>query len=237
MYYFLYRCRGTIKVKGKGDMITYFLNDNSSNGLNGEVRNAMISNRPSFGQLPQTQLANQLQSTDYYQKQSQYQDNGYHVNMNSETYNVKKDFAYNNMEHDGNNMLIKANSINEEQQLLLQHMQPQHHQHHLQQQQQQRMNSKLQKQPFLANGGLPNIHENGHNGEHNGNDHNNGFTNGYNNYPGGGGIGGGGGGGGGNGFAAAQHQRQHSSSSMSSMGLNPNSITQQQQQQPLKQMK
>ncbi|KAM7346991.1 adenylate cyclase rutabaga isoform 1-T1 [Cochliomyia hominivorax] len=222
--HFEFKCRGTIKVKGKGDMITYFLNDNTSNGLNGEVRNAMIGNRPSFGQLPQTQLANQLQSTEYYQKQTQYQqDSNYHVNMNSETYNVKKDFAYNNMEHDGNNMLIKANSINEEQQLLLQHMQPQHHQHHLQQQQQQRMNSKLQKQPFLANGGLPNIHENGHNGEHNGNEHN-GFTSSYNNYPG---VGGGGGGGNGNG---AQHQRQHSSSSMSSMGLNPNSITQQQKQ-------
>ncbi|XP_046802765.1 Ca(2+)/calmodulin-responsive adenylate cyclase isoform X5 [Lucilia cuprina] len=236
--HFEFKCRGTIKVKGKGDMITYFLNDNSSNGLNGEVRNAMIGNRPSFGQLPQTQLASQLQTTEYYQKQSQYQDNNYHVNMNSETYNVKKDFGLNNMEHEGNNVLIKANSMNEEQQLLLQHMQPQHHQHHLQQQQQQRMNSKLQKQPFLANGGLPNIHENGHNGEHNGNEHN-GFTNGYNNYPGGGG------GGGGNDFsqqqqqqqqqAAAQHQRQHSSSSMSSMGLNPNSITQQQQQQPLPQ--
>ncbi|XP_037818702.1 Ca(2+)/calmodulin-responsive adenylate cyclase isoform X5 [Lucilia sericata] len=238
--HFEFKCRGTIKVKGKGDMITYFLNDNSSSGLNGEVRNAMIGNRPSFGQLPQTQLASQLQTTEYYQKQSQYQDNNYHVNMNSETYNVKKDFGFNNMEHEGNNVLIKANSMNEEQQLLLQHMQPQHHQHHLQQQQQQRMNSKLQKQPFLANGGLPNIHENGHNGEHNGNEHN-GFTNGYNNYPGGGG------GGGGNGFSqqqqqqqqqqptAAQHQRQHSSSSMSSMGLNPNSITQQQQQQPLPQ--
>nr|CCF77365.1 rutabaga adenylyl cyclase [Calliphora vicina] len=230
--HFEFKCRGTIKVKGKGDMITYFLNDNASNGLNGEVRNAMIGNRPSFGQLPQTQLASQLQPTEYYQKQSQYQENNYHVNMNSETYNVKKDFGFNNMEQEGNNVLIKANSINEEQQLLLQHMQPQHHQHHLQQQQQQRMNSKLQKQPFLANGGLPNIHENGHNGEHNGNDHN-GFTNGYNNYPGGGGVGG-------NGFSqqqqqqqqqtAAQHQRQHSSSSMSSMGLNPNSITQQQQQ-------
>lgn len=30
------RCRGQIKVKGKGDMITYFLCDNTQNPLNGD---------------------------------------------------------------------------------------------------------------------------------------------------------------------------------------------------------
>uniref|UniRef100_A0A1I8NAQ5 adenylate cyclase n=1 Tax=Musca domestica TaxID=7370 RepID=A0A1I8NAQ5_MUSDO len=212
--HFEFKCRGTIKVKGKGDMITYFLNDNSSNALNGEVRNAMLGNRAltntGFGGGPAPQT--QLQATDYYQKQSQ--DNSYHLNMNSETYNVKKD-TYGYMDqtdpvnalNNTKNLLMK--NSNEEQQLLLQHMQPQHHQHHLAQQQQQRMNSKLQKQPFLANGGLPNIHENGHNGneELHGNG---GYTNGVGN----------------NGYQQQQqqHQRNHSSSSMSSMGLNPNSL-------------
>lgn len=34
--YFEFRCRGQIKVKGKGDMITYFLNEHS--GQRGDYR-------------------------------------------------------------------------------------------------------------------------------------------------------------------------------------------------------
>ncbi|XP_034672265.1 Ca(2+)/calmodulin-responsive adenylate cyclase isoform X5 [Drosophila subobscura] len=152
--HFEFRCRGTIKVKGKGDMVTYFLCDNSSKSLNGEVRNAMS--------LPQS-----MHGPDYYMKASQFPDN----RVNTDTYSKKE-----------NGHLYTAVGGGEEQQLLLQH---QHKQldpvplpmplalpappppHHLHQQQQQRLNSKLQKQPnFMANGGLPNIRENGHNGEH-----------------------------------------------------------------------
>ncbi|XP_054088103.1 Ca(2+)/calmodulin-responsive adenylate cyclase isoform X9 [Zeugodacus cucurbitae] len=197
--HFEFRCRGTIKVKGKGDMVTYFLSDSSSNGLNGEVRNAMIANRAitqngngyTAQQQQQQQQQQQTQSNglpatmhppEYYQKQSQFQDNSYQLNMNSETYNIKKDnYGYNNI--DASQVLMKTspNALHEEQQQLLMHQQqqqvsqqqqqqpPQPYQHHLALQQQQRLNSKLQKQPnFIANGGLPNIRENGHNGEHNG---------------------------------------------------------------------
>ncbi|XP_016951811.1 Ca(2+)/calmodulin-responsive adenylate cyclase isoform X9 [Drosophila biarmipes] len=149
--HFEFRCRGTIKVKGKGDMVTYFLSDSGSKSLNGEVRNAMS--------LPQS-----LHAPDYYMKVSQFPEN----RVNTDTYSKKE------------NGHLYAGNGGEEQQLLLQH---QHKQldplplpappppvhHHLHQQQQQRLNSKLQKQPiFMANGGLPNIRENGngHNGEH-----------------------------------------------------------------------
>ncbi|KAM8718990.1 hypothetical protein ACLKA7_011655 [Drosophila subpalustris] len=153
--HFEFRCRGTIKVKGKGDMVTYFLCDSSSNALNGEVRNAMISSRPST-------TTNESQahphSADYYQKSSQFQEN----RLNTDTYS-KKD----------NGHLYNVVGGEEQQHLLQHHQHPQplplpappttHH--HLHQQQQQRLNSKLQKQPnFMANGGLPNIRENGHNG-------------------------------------------------------------------------
>ncbi|XP_018792357.1 PREDICTED: Ca(2+)/calmodulin-responsive adenylate cyclase isoform X2 [Bactrocera latifrons] len=191
--HFEFRCRGTIKVKGKGDMVTYFLSDSSNNGLNGEVRNAMIGNRAitqnGNGYTAQQQQQQQQQQTqsnglhahppEYYQKQSQFQDNSYQLNMNSETYNIKKDnYGYNNMDTSQVLMKTSPNALHEEQQQLLMHQQqqqqvaqqqPQPYQHHLAQQQQQRLNSKLQKQPnFIANGGLPNIRENGHNGEHNG---------------------------------------------------------------------
>ncbi|XP_039498377.1 Ca(2+)/calmodulin-responsive adenylate cyclase isoform X12 [Drosophila santomea] len=149
--HFEFRCRGTIKVKGKGDMVTYFLCDSGNKSLNGEVRNAMS--------LPQS-----LHAPDYYMKVSQFPEN----RVNTDTYSKKE------------NGHLYAGNGGEEQQLLLQH---QHKQldplplpappppvhHHLHQQQQQRLNSKLQKQPiFMANGGLPNIRENGngHNGEH-----------------------------------------------------------------------
>ncbi|KQS30334.1 uncharacterized protein Dere_GG19448, isoform D [Drosophila erecta] len=149
--HFEFRCRGTIKVKGKGDMVTYFLCDSGNKSLNGEVRNAMS--------LPQS-----LHAPDYYMKVSQFPEN----RVNSDTYSKKE------------NGHLYAGNGGEEQQLLLQH---QHKQldpmplpappppvlHHLHQQQQQRLNSKLQKQPiFMANGGLPNIRENGngHNGDH-----------------------------------------------------------------------
>ena len=39
-FIFYSRCRGQINVKGKGDMVTYFLWDYANN--NGEVRNAML---------------------------------------------------------------------------------------------------------------------------------------------------------------------------------------------------
>ncbi|XP_036319586.1 Ca(2+)/calmodulin-responsive adenylate cyclase isoform X3 [Rhagoletis pomonella] len=232
--HFEFRCRGTIKVKGKGDMVTYFLCDSSNNGLNGEVRNAMIANRAitqngnGYASQQQQQQQQQTQSNglhahpaEYYQKQSQLQDNSYQLNMNSETYNIKKDnYGYNNM--DTSQMLLKTspNAMQEEQQQLLLHQQqamPQQYQHHLAQQQQQRLNSKLQKQPnFIANGGLPNIRENGHNGEHNGS---NGGSNGVGGYAY-------------NGYHPAQqqtqqqynnggyvhHQRSHSSSSMGGGG-------------------
>ncbi|XP_017485396.1 PREDICTED: Ca(2+)/calmodulin-responsive adenylate cyclase-like isoform X3 [Rhagoletis zephyria] len=232
--HFEFRCRGTIKVKGKGDMVTYFLCDSSNNGLNGEVRNAMIANRAitqngnGYASQQQQQQQQQTQSNglhahaaEYYQKQSQLQDNSYQLNMNSETYNIKKDnYGYNNM--DTSQMLLKTspNAVQEEQQQLLLHQQqamPQQYQHHLAQQQQQRLNSKLQKQPnFIANGGLPNIRENGHNGEHNGS---NGGSNGVGGYAY-------------NGYHPAQqqtqqqynnggyvhHQRSHSSSSMGGGG-------------------
>ncbi|XP_053949645.1 Ca(2+)/calmodulin-responsive adenylate cyclase isoform X5 [Anastrepha ludens] len=198
--HFEFRCRGTIKVKGKGDMVTYFLCDSSSNGLNGEVRNAMIANRAitQNGNGFTSQQQQQQQQTqpnglpsamhahpaEYYQKQSQFQDNSYQLNMNSETYNIKKDnYGYNNI--DTNQILLKTspNALHEEQQQLLMHQQQtpqQPYQHHLAQQQQQRLNSKLQKQPnFIANGGLPNIRENCHNGEHNGS---NGGSNGVGGY-------------------------------------------------------
>nr|XP_041631112.1 Ca(2+)/calmodulin-responsive adenylate cyclase isoform X2 [Drosophila kikkawai] len=154
--HFEFRCRGTIKVKGKGDMVTYFLCDSGNKSLNGEVRNAMS--------LPQS-----LHAPDYYMKASQFPEN----RVNTDTYSKKE-----------NGHLYPGGG--EEQQLLLQH---QHKQldplplpapqpppppvhHHLHQQQQQRLNSKLQKQPnFMANGGLPNIRENG-NGNGNGNGHN-----------------------------------------------------------------
>ncbi|XP_017063735.1 Ca(2+)/calmodulin-responsive adenylate cyclase isoform X8 [Drosophila eugracilis] len=149
--HFEFRCRGTIKVKGKGDMVTYFLCDSGNKSLNGEVRNAMS--------LPQS-----LHAPDYYMKVSQFPEN----RVNTDTYSKKE------------NGHLYGGTGGEEQQLLLQH---QHKQldplplpappppvhHHLHQQQQQRLNSKLQKQPiFMANGGLPNIRENGngHNGEH-----------------------------------------------------------------------
>ncbi|XP_070074270.1 Ca(2+)/calmodulin-responsive adenylate cyclase isoform X2 [Drosophila takahashii] len=151
--HFEFRCRGTIKVKGKGDMVTYFLCDSGNKSLNGEVRNAMS--------LPQS-----LHAPDYYMKVAQFPEN----RVNSDTYSKKR-------EENGGNFTVGG----EEQQLLLQHQHkqlepplplpappPPHH--HLHQQQQQRLNSKLQKQPiFMANGGLPNIRENGngHNG-HNG---------------------------------------------------------------------
>lgn len=175
-------------------MVTYFLSDSSNSAVNGEVRNAMIGNRAIQNNMQQTQLptANmgqtQLQnggmqhytqnnpSADYYQKQTQFQDNNYHMNMNSDTYNIKKDnyASYNSIESNKNSMQ------EEQQQLLLHHQQhlqqPQPNYNHLQQQQQQRLNSKLQKQPFLSNGGLPSLRENGHNGEHS-----NGYM-GYNDY-------------------------------------------------------
>ncbi|XP_032594400.1 Ca(2+)/calmodulin-responsive adenylate cyclase isoform X1 [Drosophila grimshawi] len=160
--HFEFRCRGTIKVKGKGDMVTYFLCDSSSNALNGEVRNAMISSRPSAAanesqthqSLPH---AGGLHPAEYYQKASQFQEN----RVNTDTYSKK----------DNGHLYNVCGS--EEQQLLLQHQQqkqplpapPTTTHHHLHQQQQQRLNSKLQKQPnFMTNGGLPNIRENGHNG-------------------------------------------------------------------------
>ncbi|KAH8235519.1 hypothetical protein KR032_001805 [Drosophila birchii] len=154
--HFEFRCRGTIKVKGKGDMVTYFLCDSGNKSLNGEVRNAMS--------LPQS-----LHAPDYYMKASQFPEN----RVNTDTYSKKE------------NGHLYPGAGGEEQQLLLQH---QHKQldplplpapqqpppppvhHHLHQQQQQRLNSKLQNKPnFMANGGLPNIRENG-NG--NGNGHN-----------------------------------------------------------------
>ncbi|XP_067639560.1 Ca(2+)/calmodulin-responsive adenylate cyclase isoform X3 [Eurosta solidaginis] len=232
--HFEFRCRGTIKVKGKGDMVTYFLSDSSSNGLNGEVRNAMISNRATPNgngyatqqqQQPQQTQSNGLHThpPEYYQKQSQFQDNSYQLNMNSDTYNIKKDnYGYNNT--DTNQILLKnsPNALHEEQQQLLMHQQqtPQQYQHHLAQQQQQRLNSKLQKQPnFIANGGLPNIRENGHNGEYNGSS-NGGSNNGAGSYAY-------------NGYQQQQqqqqqqynnnyahHQRSHSSSSVGGNGVN-----------------
>ncbi|XP_068141080.1 Ca(2+)/calmodulin-responsive adenylate cyclase isoform X1 [Drosophila tropicalis] len=148
--HFEFRCRGTIKVKGKGDMVTYFLCDSNNKSLNGEVRNTMS--------LPQS-----MHTPDYYMKASQFTEN----RVNTDTYSKKA---------------IMGMSNNEEHQLLLQHhtqvapvamipaptpAPPPPAPHHLHQQQQQRLNSKLQKQPsnFIANGGLPNIRENGHNGE------------------------------------------------------------------------
>ncbi|KAH8293371.1 hypothetical protein KR044_011134 [Drosophila immigrans] len=155
--HFEFRCRGTIKVKGKGDMVTYFLCDSSSNALNGEVRNAMISSRPATAANDTLSQAGGLHPAEYYQKASQFQEN----RLNTDTYS-KKDNGH------------LYNVVGEEQQLLLQHQQQQQQplpappvavHHHLHQQQQQRLNSKLQKQPFMANGGLPNIRENGHNGD------------------------------------------------------------------------
>ncbi|KAH8368782.1 hypothetical protein KR084_004664 [Drosophila pseudotakahashii] len=162
--HFEFRCRGTIKVKGKGDMVTYFLCDSGNKSLNGEVRNAMS--------LPQS-----LHAPDYYMKVAQFPEN----RVNTDTYSKKR-------EENGHLYATGGTVGGEEQQLLLQHQHTAHkqldpplplpapppppvvHHHHLHQQQQQRLNSKLQKQPiFMANGGLPNIRENGngHNG-HNG---------------------------------------------------------------------
>ncbi|XP_070132442.1 Ca(2+)/calmodulin-responsive adenylate cyclase isoform X4 [Drosophila bipectinata] len=158
--HFEFRCRGTIKVKGKGDMVTYFLCDSGNKSLNGEVRNAMS--------LPQG-----LHGPDYYMKASQFPDN----RVNTETYSKKENGHLYGVRGGGGGAGITGGG--EEQQLLLQHQQkksdalplpasppppPVHH--HLHHQQQQRLNSKLQKNPiFIGNGGLPNIRENGHNGE------------------------------------------------------------------------
>ncbi|KPU74605.1 uncharacterized protein Dana_GF21594, isoform I [Drosophila ananassae] len=169
--HFEFRCRGTIKVKGKGDMVTYFLCDSGNKSLNGEVRNAMS--------LPQG-----LHGPDYYMKASQFPEN----RVNTETYSKKENGHLYGVRGGGGS--AGAIGGGEEQQLLLQHHQKQSEalplpastppppvHHHLHQQQQQRLNSKLQKNPiFIGNGGLPNIRENGHNGEqqHMGNGNGNG---------------------------------------------------------------
>ncbi|XP_037921658.1 Ca(2+)/calmodulin-responsive adenylate cyclase isoform X2 [Hermetia illucens] len=112
--HFEFRCRGQIKVKGKGDMITYFLCEQQNNALNGEVRNAMLGNRPNqpsnYMQPSQQQQAttHQPHPAEYYQKQSHINEKNYHPNMiNSESYNIKKD----NFNYLGNpNILLKAPS-------------------------------------------------------------------------------------------------------------------------------
>lgn len=89
--HFEFRCRGTIKVKGKGDMVTYFLCDSPNTGLNGEIRNAMISNHTLIPPTTQTPPSNQqLHPTEYYQKQSQFKDNNYHNNINSSYNNISE---------------------------------------------------------------------------------------------------------------------------------------------------
>ncbi|XP_055914103.1 Ca(2+)/calmodulin-responsive adenylate cyclase isoform X1 [Eupeodes corollae] len=207
--HFEFRCRGQINVKGKGDMVTYFLWDYANN--NGEVRNAMLSNRtiqsnnlPSQQQQQHQQQQQQSQQsqqqtttssqsiqaiapqptqtttpmqmhahpTEYYQKQSQFNDSNYHINMNNDAYNIKKEnYAYNNI--DAPNMCINQQHSpqpSQMQQPLMQQFQLDEQQHvQLQQQLLAHRYQKYHKQAnFIANGGLPNIRENGHNNGANG---------------------------------------------------------------------
>ncbi|XP_055390218.1 Ca(2+)/calmodulin-responsive adenylate cyclase isoform X2 [Condylostylus longicornis] len=121
--HFEFRCRGQIKVKGKGDMITYFLIEQQNNALNGEVRNAMLGNRSQQPQnlqnnylqqqqQPQTtttqqqppqiqQTSHQMHPAEYYQKQSQFNEKNYLPNINNENYNNKKD-NYNYVDNSNN---------------------------------------------------------------------------------------------------------------------------------------
>lgn len=95
-------------------MITYFLCEQQNNALNGEVRNAMLGNRPNqpsnYMQPSQQQQAtpHQPHPAEYYQKQSHINEKNYHPNMiNTESYNIKKD----NFNYLGNpNILLKAPS-------------------------------------------------------------------------------------------------------------------------------
>lgn len=84
-----YSCRGQIKVKGKGDMITYFLCDNTQNPLNGdrEFRGPILSSRQTITQScsndqypPNHQPLSQItqQPVDFYQKLSDVSEKNYH---------------------------------------------------------------------------------------------------------------------------------------------------------------
>ncbi|GAB0099365.1 Adenylate cyclase [Sergentomyia squamirostris] len=92
--HFEFKCRGQIKVKGKGDMITYFLCEQShTNMLNGdrEFRNTMPGNRTNLHQQ-----VNGTSSHANYQKRSDLNEKNYHPNVISENY-VKKE-SYNFVE-------------------------------------------------------------------------------------------------------------------------------------------
>ncbi|XP_055713840.1 Ca(2+)/calmodulin-responsive adenylate cyclase isoform X2 [Phlebotomus papatasi] len=106
--HFEFKCRGQIKVKGKGDMITYFLCEQShTNMLNGdrEYRSTMPGTRSNMHQQQQVNNGpNQANHSnagnhhDYYQKRSDLNvvEKNYHPNVINENY-VKKE-AYNFVE-------------------------------------------------------------------------------------------------------------------------------------------
>ncbi|XP_059613049.1 Ca(2+)/calmodulin-responsive adenylate cyclase isoform X2 [Phlebotomus argentipes] len=103
--HFEFKCRGQIKVKGKGDMITYFLCEQShTNMLNGEreFRSTMPGARSNVHQqqvngMSQGSHSNAGNHHEYYQKRSDLNvEKNYHPNVISENY-VKKE-AYNFVE-------------------------------------------------------------------------------------------------------------------------------------------
>ncbi|KAL5276779.1 ADCY1 family protein [Megaselia abdita] len=155
--HFEFRCRGTIKVKGKGDMVTYFLCDSPNTGLNGEIRNAMIGNHtliPPPSQPPPPPSSNQqLHPTEYYQKQSQFKENNYHNNINAKdpnyNYNMSElqplqphqtqnRFKFNKPQNhlsniQENGVLHNNGSLNKPPPIVTRALQqPSHHRHHLQ---------------------------------------------------------------------------------------------------------
>uniref|UniRef100_A0A7G3A9D1 adenylate cyclase n=3 Tax=Lutzomyia longipalpis TaxID=7200 RepID=A0A7G3A9D1_LUTLO len=125
--HFEFKCRGQIKVKGKGDMITYFLCEQShTNMLNGgdrEYRSTMPGARTNLHQQQQqqhqisgTNQANHSNASgnhhDYYQKRTDMNvvEKNYHPNVINENY-VKKE-AYNFVESP--NLLQHSENLRED---------------------------------------------------------------------------------------------------------------------------
>ncbi|KAJ6638235.1 Ca(2+)/calmodulin-responsive adenylate cyclase [Pseudolycoriella hygida] len=106
--HFEFRCRGIIKVKGKGDMVTYFLCDNTQNPLNGDIefRGPILSSRQTITQscsndqypthhqpIPQTTQ----QPVDFYQKHSDVNEKNYHlpnIQFAGENYSKKESYNF-----------------------------------------------------------------------------------------------------------------------------------------------
>lgn len=107
--HFQFRCRGTVKVKGKGEMITYLLvcdqqagvqnNFLSTNVSNSTVSNTTHNNASASGGLSSSQSANQQQETNV-NLNNQNNNKNYHPHMkliNEPTYAAKKE-SYNFVE-------------------------------------------------------------------------------------------------------------------------------------------